>query len=582
MKLVYLSKWLTKLPISMNPTKHADKPSMKTTDTLSINHAENLTVHERLAYANIAVDKICKSSGVPGASIGVIHDGDVIHTYNFGHRDVYNQLRTTSDTVYGIGSVTKSFIAAGIARLVEDKKLTWDTPVRDILPEFEQEDANIAETLTIADILSHRSGLAGSGDLNLAFQGDGDMLLQKESLFPLVRQFKQLFPIRTNWSYFVWGYALAGAIIEKVTNQSINTFMSETIFEPLDLNNTTFDPNTVDMAKFAEPYAGLEDGTAFHLRKRQAFAGTFFEASGGIYSNLDDMLKWSKAMLDTAQATPGLDYSVLKQVPEILSSHIAIKNPSWRERSYGYGWVRNQLPSVVSLVGDNAGLWDMKDSPILGTPDQPLLMIYHQGNTVGYNTFIALFPDSNSAVAVLTNSIAISDAADWIGRVFIQALFDLRDNNDYVKLAEEGNKRVIKSYQDMINARDELKQKHGSDQQIPSLEAYVGRYNNPNKPFHIVIMLSEENNSELVLQFQGLKDQTYTLRHLYHHVFEWVLTHDEAKRRGRYSNTNLETYLFRFEVDKHVCVNSLTWVTDLTGPTTELFIKASAPSSGFC
>lgn len=551
-------------------------------DRSSIMHAENLTMDERLARANIQIDEICKSSGVPGASIGVIHNGDVIHTYNFGYRDVGNQLPTTSDTVYGIGSVTKSFIAAGIARLVDDKKLTWNTPVRDILPEFEQDDANIAETLTIADILSHRSGLAGSGDMNLAFQGDGDMLLQKESLSSIVRQFKQLFAVRRDWSYFVWGYALAGAIIEKVTNQSIDTFMSETIFKPLDLLNTTFDPNCVDPAKFAEPYAGLQDGTPFHLRKRQVFKDTFFEASGGIYSNLDDMLKWSKAMLDAAQATPRLGCSVLKQGPQILSSHFAIKNPSLRERSYGYGWIRTQLPGVVGLVGDNAGLWDMEDSPILSTPDQPLLMVYHQGSTVGYYTFIALFPDSNSAVVVLINSIAISDAADWIGRVFIQALFHLQDNNDYVKLAEEGNQRVIKSYQDMINERDELRQKHGSDQQIPSLEAYVGRYNNPNKPFHILIMLSEENNSELVLQFQGLKDQTYKLRHLYHHVFEWALNHDEAKRRGRYPNTSLETYLFKFEVDGCGHVNSFSWMTDPSVPTKEVFIKVDVASSERC
>ncbi|UKZ61584.1 uncharacterized protein TrAtP1_002843 [Trichoderma atroviride] len=184
-------------------------------------------------------------------------------------------------------------------------------------------------------------------------------------------------------------------------------------------------------------------------------------------------------MLDAAQATPGLDYSVLKQVPGILSSHIAIKSPSLRERSYGYGWIRTQLPGVVGLVRDNAGLWDMKDSPVLGTPDQLLLMIYHQGSTVGYYTFIALFPGSKSAIAVLTNSIAVSDAADWIDRIFIRALFDLRDNNDYVKLAEEGNKRVIKSYQDRINAGDELREKHDGGQQISRLEAYVGRYNNP-------------------------------------------------------------------------------------------------------
>lgn len=547
------------------------------TATSYMNKSSNMNekivaIQERLTHANIQVDEICNSSGVPGASIGVIQNGDMIHTYNFGYRDVEKQLPTTSDTVYGIGSVTKSFIVAGLAKLVEEEKLAWDTPVRDILPEFGQEDAYIAETLTIADILSHRSGLAGFGDMNLAFQGDGDMLLPKESLFSIVKQFKQLFPIRTNWSYFVWGYALAGAIIEKVTNQSVSSFISETIFEPLSLNSTTFDPSSVDPAKFAEPYSGLEDGTPYHLRKIQVFKDTFFEASGGIYSNLDDMMSWSRVMLDTIHAVPGTQGLVVKQIQEILSNHIAIENPSLRERSYGYGWIRTQLPGAVGLIGDNSGLWDIEDSPVLGTLDQPLFMIYHQGSTVGYYTFIALFPDSNSAVVVLTNSIAISDAADWIGRVIIQALFDLKDNHNYAKLAKEANKRVVKGYEDMNKKRDKLK---NMIRAIPDLTPFIGRYKNANKPYFIDIMMSEESKSELLFQFQGLRDQTYRVRHLYGNVFEWALTHDEAKKRGRYSNANLETYLFDFEVDTCSEVTSFSWLTDLTKPTKEIFLKSN-------
>lgn len=181
-----------------------------------------------------------------------------------------------------------------------------------------------------------------------------------------------------------------------------------------------------------------------------------------------------------------------------MSNHIAIENPSLRERSSGYGWIRTQLPGAVGLIGDNSGLWDIEDSPVLGTPDQPLLMIYHQGSTIGYYTFIALFPDSNSAVVVLTNSIAISDAADWIGRVIIQALFDLKDNHNYAKLAREANKRVVKGYEDMNKKRDKLK---NMIRAIPDLTPFTGRYKNANKPFFIDIMMSEENKSELLFQF---------------------------------------------------------------------------------
>ncbi|KAK5991154.1 Protein flp-like protein [Cladobotryum mycophilum] len=537
---------------------------------------EEFTPLQRLDQVHPLIDKICNSSGVAGASIGVIHKGNLIDTYNFGYRDVEKQLPTTSDTVYGIGSVTKSFVAAGIAKLVEQGKLSWNMTVRQILPGFDQENPSIADTLTIADILSHRSGLNGFGDMNLAFQGDGDMLLPRDSLFPLVKHFKQLFPIRSNWSYFVWGYALAGKIIETVTNQTLSSFIDQELLKPLHLNATTFDPDCIDPDKFAEPYAGLENGTAYHLKKRQVFKDTFFEASGGMYSNLNDILAWSGAMLNAINGKTENEDSVIKQVREIVSNHAAIENPSLRERSYGYGWVRTELPGPVGLIGDNAGLWDIKESPVLGSPDQPLLMIYHQGSTVGYYTFVALFPDSDSAVVVLTNSIAVSDAADWIARVIIKALLNLKDKNNYVKLAKKGNKRAVGNYKEMNQRIAKLRLRHCLKRRSHDLSSFVGTYNSRTKPFHIEIIRPDDTTSELEFRFQGLKDQTYKLRHLCRNEFEWVLTHDEAKMRGRYGNTDYRAYVFKFEEDDNKKIVSFSWETDPGGPgVKEVFVKSN-------
>lgn len=71
---------------------------------------------------------------------------------------------------------------------------------------------------TVTNILCHRCGLAGGGAMSLAFQGGRDMLLRKDSLFQLVNHFSILLPFRQSWSYFVCGYSIAGAIIEKVTH----------------------------------------------------------------------------------------------------------------------------------------------------------------------------------------------------------------------------------------------------------------------------------------------------------------------------------------------------------------------------
>lgn len=294
--------------------------------------SETNDVASRLQKANAQVSQICQASGVPGASIAIIHNRKLIHTYNHGYSDVENQVETNSNTVYDIGSLTKAFIAAAIAKLVHAGHLTWHTPIKDLLPELNQDNPIITKLLTVTDILSHRCGLAGRAAMSFAFQGDGDMLLPKESLFTLFNHFPQLFPFRGDWSYFVWGYALAGLVIERVTGKGLAQALGELVLAPLGMTSTGFDVDSLEGV--AEPYAGLADGMAFHLSKRQVFRDTFFEASGGLFSSVKDLMTWAGAILDCISRP---DESVLKDVPYILSNHAAIMNPSLNERSYGLG-----------------------------------------------------------------------------------------------------------------------------------------------------------------------------------------------------------------------------------------------------
>ncbi|KAM7195510.1 protein flp [Rhypophila sp. PSN 637] len=520
----------------------------------------------RLKDVNQKIDDICRLSGVPGASVGIIHDKRIIHTHNYGFADVERKIAASSDTIYGIGSATKSFVVAAVARLVNDNKLTWDTRVRDVLPGFKHDDPVVNDMLTVTDILSHRGGLAGSGTMSLAFQGDGDMLLPRDKLLELVNHFPVLFPIRQSWDYFVWGYSLAGLIVEEITGKSLQDFISETLLSPLGMNDTALKLQALDPKRLAEPYSALADGTLFHLTRRQLFEDTFFEASGGLFSTSNDLLNWALATLEaineTSSGSAKASSTVLKQMPYIMSNHAAVLNPSMRERSYGLGWVRTQLPGAVGVIGDNFPLWTVKDQPILGDKDHPLLMIYHQGSTVGYYSHIALFPDTNSAVVVLTNSIALSDAPDWISRAIIQAMFGLRDGHDYVRLARQANFRQRAEFQTVADQISAKRQPCSSTP--PNLGAFVGRYTNKVKLFHIDIL--HRSTKTLELRFQGLGTQAYELRYLCGNVFEWSLTHDESKKRGRYNIAALEYFLFTSNLDREGKPASISWVTDPMQP----------------
>ncbi|KAK0739004.1 beta-lactamase/transpeptidase-like protein [Apiosordaria backusii] len=523
---------------------------------------------QRLQFADAQIDEICRVSGVAGASVGVVRNGTLIHTHYYGFSDIKNQIPADVHTVYGIGSVTKSFISATIAQLVHESKgstngLTFDTPVRDVLPEFNHDNPIINNTLTLTDILTHRSGLASLGAMNLAFQGDGDMLLPKDSLFQIVNHLKPIFPLRQSWSYFVWGYAIAGAIIEKIAGQPLAQAVAERLFRPLGMNETYFNPADAYPGQLARPYAGLSDGSAFPLPKMQVFEGTFFEASGGIYSSLHDMSKWCSTMLRSIRDAREGKSGILKEVPYLISNLIPIQNPSIRERSYGLGWIRTQLPGLVGIMGDNAGLWSVEDSPILGTDDTPVFMLYHQGSTVGYFSHVTLFPDIDTSVVILTNSISLSDAADWISRTVIQALLGLKDGNDYVALAKEANKVSVAEYDQLAADLDRLRTTCSLDNTNPArgpaaVRSLGGRYLSKSKPFFIDILPGDSDGMDLKMRFQGLADQTYDLRTLCGDTYEWGLTHDQSKKRGRYNQVDLPFYLINFDEAQ----GSLSWTVD--------------------
>src|SRR5688500_10473096 len=100
-----------------------------------------------------------KALHVPGAAVGVIQDGRVILAKGYGVRDSSATAPVTPNTVFAVGSVTKSFTASSCASVVDEGKLAWDTPVREYWTWFRLHDPVATELITLRDLLTHRSGL---------------------------------------------------------------------------------------------------------------------------------------------------------------------------------------------------------------------------------------------------------------------------------------------------------------------------------------------------------------------------------------------------------------------------------------
>lgn len=516
----------------------------------------------RLQGLNTTIAEICAISGTPGLSYGVLHEDQVLHTGNFGHRDVEAQLPPTSDTQYYIGSLSKAFTAAAIGNLVEAGKTTWDTDVQDILGGgFHFSSPLLTEQMSVLDVLSHKMGLQRSNQL--WYGNDNALLLEKSRVIPHMQYLKAVQPFRGTVHYSNWGYALAGQIIEKLSGDSWGSFIGKTLLSPLHMNDTSSSKVTSTTDNIAKPYTVLDNHSFQLLPSVEVQEGTIMDSAQGIRSTVNDLLRWCQALIksynDKPNTDPGSAGSQLKQLRKQMSGLTPFAKPFDSGSAYGLGWVRAQLPTALGAVGCNPAF--VKAMPTVGQYTDEVV-IYHQGSMAGYTTSIFLLPSSESAIVVLSNSISLNDCADWVGQLILEALLDVKERNDYKKYAKESADAHLAKFPAM---RESLESNRVPNTKSKPLDAYVGNYYNDIGDFHIEIASSQRSQG-LQLAFQGLASQAWEMKHYHHDSFLWLMSRDEAVSRARFPYSPEKLYRLDFLTSQDGNVDSLLWAHDADGP----------------
>ena len=220
---------------------------------------------------------------VPGAAVAVIQKGEVVLSKGYGLRDVANNLPVTPETLFAIGSCTKAFASFDIALLVEEGKLAWDTPIRQVLPDFRMYDPVATEQITPRDITSHRSGLPRHDFLWYGSSFD------REELYNRLQYLKPNKPFRYGYEYQNLMFMLAGYLVGKVAGTSWEAFTQERILDRLGMSATNFSVSVSETAANAALPYEFKDETvqAIPFRNIDNVA-----PAGSINSNLIDLVKW--------------------------------------------------------------------------------------------------------------------------------------------------------------------------------------------------------------------------------------------------------------------------------------------------
>jgi len=520
-----------------------------------------MALSARLASLKEAVDAICSATGVPGLSLGVARGGELIHSYDYGYADIATKSQPSSDTRYGIGSITKAITASAIGILVDEGKIDFETLVKSVLPDFNSSSQEVTDKATITDLLGHTTGLAVSN--HWWYGAENQLIISKKDTMPYFNNLQIAAPFREKAIYSNWGYTVAAEVIEKLSGMSLGDYVNDKIFEPLNMSNSTLNHNCTSNSALAKPYAALDDASVVPIDPPQAQDGTIMAGAQGIQSTVKDMLTYSNALISayaSEQSTSNApkSKSVLRHVTKQFSPHIAKGTGSDSIDSFGLGFSIHQLPSRFKGLGCN-GMYT-KEMPLISAKSGKPTIMVNNGSLAGYTCMISVIPDLDVSIAVCTNSIGLANPSQWVHNLLLESVVEEPNPHDYVALAKDAAKGHVENSRSMMQDFEKMRE---SNKKRPS-SAYTGRYEDEKRGFIIDILESE--GSELLIRFQGLEKQVWPLRYFKDDSFMWLESRDVQAARARFTYSGLNVFKIIFDKEESGKMMTLCWPHEPSQP----------------
>lgn len=468
------------------------------------------------------ISEILAISGSPGLSLGVLHQGNVVHTAHFGLRDISEPLPPDDNTIYRIWSLTKPLTVGAVAALVEDGVLNWDTPIREYLPEFRQRKDEVGQKATLADLLSNRTGLAMTH--NMWLQQYGEFALPKSEVVRMSCFIDIVRPFRKAFVYSNWNYGLVTEVIEKVTKKNFGLFIKERFLDPLAMQRSTI--GIPDDENLAATHAVRNDGTPCKIPYFNYSDGTGLAGGGAGKSTITDLLLMYQSLISAynhqvrteSTSTPG---SPFKQMKKVFAPHVALGGSQIDRQGYCFGMYRTRLPGILGVASLNRLYLGSKGVPSSETNLPNVEIFHHTGNIPGGLGSAFLIPSVDSAVVVLTNSIGLTDPTDFVGQLIVSLLLGQEPNANYVHLSRVARQASVASYSLLS---DTLIKHKTTKPPRHALSAYEGDYWNAAGNF--VLSVSARAGG-LVMTLQRKARVSYDLLPYDGDTFYWPVDREE-------------------------------------------------------
>ncbi len=315
--------------------------------------AQQPSIETRLEGFDAYMAQVIKDWNVPGIGVGIVVKDKLVFAKGYGYRDYGKKLPFTPTTTQPIASNTKLFTAVAAGLLVDEGKLDWDKPIRQYVPGIKFYDDDLDRTVTVRDMLAHRTGITRH-DL-IWYKSD---FTQKE-LFDRLKYLEPSEPPRSVFLYNNMMYAGAGYSIELLSGKTWENFVRDRILRPLGMTSTTF--TIADMLETREPgvpYTERRDTTELYQIPYYSDAIGVAPA-GAMNSNIVDVSKWLIALMNDGQllGKQVLPKAVIKQTlaPSIALPNTGLDVRGWGEilnAAYGMGrWTASYRGHIIAYHG---------------------------------------------------------------------------------------------------------------------------------------------------------------------------------------------------------------------------------------
>ena len=309
---------------------------------------------------------------VPGLAVALVKDGQVAYLKGFGFRDAAQTLPVNTDTLFRGASTTKAFCAALVAMLVDDGKLAWDAPATTYLPELRFAGGDEYRSVSLRDMLSHRTGLPRHELLWYHNQ-----TLTAQGLVARLAHLELSAPLRAKYQYNNLMYALAGLAIERVCGQSWQTFAQARLFDPLGMVRVRL--SAPEMAQDANHAVG-HTTRARKLLPVPLRHDPLLGLAGAVNASITEYAKWVQLQLAQGQFGGRRLISTASMAamwePLILTSDTP-RAPDFQRGHYGLGWRIDRYRDTLRVA--------------------------HTGDLNGFTPRVVLLPQKNAGLAIMVN-----------------------------------------------------------------------------------------------------------------------------------------------------------------------------------